>query len=199
MAASDPLVQYMPESKCISAFRQYRDRSDEFRPRGCADNTVVNRKKLFARTTPYRKRNAAKAVYLYTGTMNSNVDSPYKNGATVLVDQRQRRRYRNFASEDFLVRLKSDGLLLAGRIGDISEHGINVFVPGTDPIRLPAENVRFAGELFGLPLARPLEFQAEFVWQSQSELNGRPCRVIGLRFAEEVELPDAVIAYDLSC
>ncbi len=132
--------------------------------------------------------------------MNSQADRTpaHPADATVLADQRQRRRYRHFVSEDFLVRLKCDGLLLAGRLGDISEHGLSVLIPRTDPIRLPEQTMVFNGELFGRPLTTPLDFRAGFVWQSQSELNDRPCRVVGLRFTKTVELPDALIAHELS-
>ncbi|MCB1316179.1 MAG: hypothetical protein KDK34_21850 [Leptospiraceae bacterium] len=98
--------------------------------------------------------------------------------------------------QNFTVHVSMPGTLLAGFPGDIAEFGMSVLIPGTETLALPA-STDVGITISSAHMSRPLLLSGRLVRQDVISLYNRDFRVLGIRFLERVEWPDAMIAVDM--
>lgn len=108
------------------------------------------------------------------------------------------RNYSRVASrtfQDFRAQVTVTDRYFAGELGDITESGLCLVLPGG--VRVSDGEV-IQGEIRAEHLALSMQFAGKVAWTSDGVKAGKPCRLVGVSFDQELELPEAVIALGMS-
>jgi hypothetical protein len=108
------------------------------------------------------------------------------------------RNHSRIAPRDFQgfdVQVTLGDRYFTGELGNISEEGLCVLLPGT--VRASDfDSVRGAIQARHLGVA--FDFNGKVAWTSDAVHAGRPCTLVGVDFEQELELPPAVIALGMA-
>ncbi|MCB1173185.1 MAG: PilZ domain-containing protein [Leptospiraceae bacterium] len=106
----------------------------------------------------------------------------------------QRLRHAGFAAFQVELSIKQDSF--SGVPGDFSESGMSLLIAGSEPLQLAIGDMAHI-TVQSAYLARPFQTPVRMVREESYELEGKPCRLVGLAFPEGTEVPDAIIAIDI--
>lgn len=112
-----------------------------------------------------------------------------------MIVERTHSRVETRTFQDFRVQVTVDDRYFAGELGNISETGLCVLVPGRITVR---PGVRIRGTVQARHLAVHLEFVGRVAWTAEAVKAGRPCILLGVDFDREIELPPSVIALGMA-
>ncbi|WP_010570447.1 PilZ domain-containing protein [Leptospira broomii] len=112
-------------------------------------------------------------------------------------DPGQKPRSPRFYPKDFneyIVHVESGLITLEGKLGNISESGICILMPGED---LPT-TVAIEGSVIERKTGKRLEFLGDVVWCISKQIGTKEKFLYGIRFRFPMELTESLILINLS-
>jgi hypothetical protein len=102
--------------------------------------------------------------------------------------------------QDFNVHLKLEDITINGTLGNLSEEGMCAIVPGTGEsiVSALARQKEVSGVIEGRRIKGMLDVKGKVVWTELRHSGEGEMRYLGIRFDENVELPESVIALCMS-
>lgn len=112
-------------------------------------------------------------------------------------DSGQKYRSPRFYPRDFneyIVHIESGLITLEGKLGNISESGICVLMPGDDLSQTSAVE----GSVIERKTGKRLEFLGDVIWRVNKQLGNKEKFLYGIRFRSPLELTESLILINLS-
>lgn len=98
--------------------------------------------------------------------------------------------------EDYSVQMLIGEEFYSGPLGNISEIGLCIVVPGQ--VEMPEQAVVERGSIHGRYLEHPIQFAGKIVWSAPSEALGEPATAAGVEFSSYTDLPEALLALSVA-
>lgn len=95
----------------------------------------------------------------------------------------------------FSVQASVDERYFAAELGNISENGLCLLIPGRVKVR---EHDNIEGLVQASHLNVRLEFNGRVAWTAVATRSSRDLTLIGVEFSEEIELPTSLIALGMA-
>ncbi|MEQ9363946.1 MAG: PilZ domain-containing protein [Leptospirales bacterium] len=112
-----------------------------------------------------------------------------------MIVQRTYSRVASRTFQDFHAQVTAGDRYFAGELGDISESGLCILLPGAVEIR---DGQEIQGTVQSGHLPVKIQFSGSVAWTSEAIKAGKPCLLVGVQFERDIELPPAVIALGMS-
>ncbi|MBX7059840.1 MAG: PilZ domain-containing protein [Leptospirales bacterium] len=99
--------------------------------------------------------------------------------------------------EDYSVQLLAGDSFFSGMLGNISEDGLCVLIPGNVEIPDDCRQIE-RGNILSRHLKEPIEFRGDIVWTAPAEGEHEQLTMAGIHFQSALALPESLTARSLS-
>lgn len=110
--------------------------------------------------------------------------------------ERSRPRIAPKEFADYSVQVTLEDRYFTGKMGNISEEGMCVLIPGSVAVSDSGSAVK--GTIQSRQLADTIGFNGSVAWASDAAVANRPHTLVGVKFDRSVELPVSLIALGMS-